>query len=472
MVRIGSLSANDMQTISFNDKTDETYADSTTIVPAPVLQKTVKPQVKRKLLQHSIVSLGLITMGVVAGWFIRTGTEADHRISLDALPPRPATQAISISTATVAYRKLQRHIDAIGSIHAFEDLTISAKSEGRVLRVYHDMSDVIPANSLLLETDPTDMKLAIAQAESSLKAECEKWGDEVAPSQTVDLDNLPSVRSARMRLELAQSKLLRLSELTKSRSISPDEYEQSRSDAQVAKSEWENQRHLARSSLATIRLRESDLQVANQKLLDTRVFAPIPPTDVFDDDRVYSVAKRMVSEGSLVRSGDPLFRLVLGRSVKVRLTLQEIHSVSIAVGQSVELESFVGGLVSKGKITRVSPVIDPSNRTFIAEVAVKNELGHFKPGGFARARILVGEDVVAMMIPLAALDSFAGVNKVFVVQDGVAIEHHVKPGTQQGDWIEITEPILRDGSVLATSSQRLLSNGTIVVDRDAQLAAP
>ena len=442
------------------------------MVAARAQLETVRPRVKRSLLQQGLVSLGLISMGVVAGWFIRTGTDADHRISLDALPPRPATQAISISTSTVAYRKLQRHIDAIGTIHAFEDLTISAKSEGRVLRVYQDMSDVIPPNSLLLEIDPTDMNLAVAQAERSLKAESEKWGGEVAPSETVELDKLPSVRSARMRFELAQSKLARLSELTKTLSVSAEEYEHTKSDAQVAESEWDNQRHLARSSLATIRLRESDLQVAKQRLLDTRVFAPNPPMDICDEDRVYSIAKRMVSEGSLVRSGDPLFRLVLGRSVKVRLTLRENHSASIAVGQSVEIESFVGGLVSKGKVTRVSPVIDPSNRTFIAEVAVKNELGHLKPGGFARARILVGEDVDAMMIPLAALDSFAGVNKIFVIQDGVAIEHHVKPGTQQGDWIEITEPILPDGSVLATSSQRLLSNGTMVVDRDAQQAAP
>ena len=461
-----------MQTISYGDQTEEKEGDCTALAPAPASRTPDKPHAKQSVLRRNLVSLGLISIGVFAGWYIRSSVNTDSRISLNELTRRPATQAISISTSSVSYRKLQRHVDAIGSIHAFEDLTVAAKSEGRVLRIYQDMSDVVEPNSLLLETDPTDMQLAVNQAERGLKAECERWGFEVVPSETVDLEKLPSVRSAKMRLELMQSKLTRLSMLIKTQSVSPDEFEQVKSDARVAESEWDNQRHLARASLATIRLRESDLQVAKQRLLDTRIFAPNPPTDIPDEDRLYCVAKRMVSEGSLVRPGDPLFRLVLGRSVKVRLTLQELHSASIAVGQSVELESFVGGSVSKGKVTRVSPVIDPSNRTFIAEVAVKNELGHLKPGGFARARILVEEDVVAMTVPLTALDSFAGVHKVFVIEDGIATEHQVKPGYQQEDWIEIIEPILADGTVLATSSQRLLSTGITVMDRNARQAAP
>jgi len=465
-----------MQTVSYDDKLDDKLddvaVDDNMIVRSSEATHTRVPTQQRRWLKQVIVSFVLIVLGVSAGWFLRGGTESDARISLGESTSHHDHLAISISTATVSYRDLDRYVDAIGSIHGFEDLTIAAKGEGRVLHVYHDMADMVNPNALLLEIDPTDMQLALNQAEKALRAECERWGFDGVPDDDVDLDRLTAVRTSKLKMDLAQSKLTRLNQLFKSNSVSADEFEQVNSDARIAESDWDNQRHLARSSLATVRLRESELNIARQKLKDTQIFAPIPTTEIGNEDRVYRIAKRMVSEGSLVRPGDALFRLVLGRSVKVRLTLQETHSATVAVGQSVELEATAGQVKSTGKVTRVSPVVDPVNRTFIVEVSVANEQGILKPGGFARARILIGQDVEAMTIPLSALDSFAGVNKVFAIQNGVATEHQVKLGYQQDDWIEITQPKLPIGTTLATSSQRVLSTGSIVVDRNAEKASP
>ena len=465
-----------MKTVSYDDKLDDVAADDNTIIRSSDVTAASIPTQQRRWLQQGIMAIVMIFVGALAGWFLREGTETDKRISLGESTSRHDSQAISISTATVSYRDLDRYVDAIGSIHGFEDLTIAAKGEGRVLHLYHDMADMVNPNELLLEIDPTDMQLALNQAEKALRAECERWGFDGVPGEDVDLDRLTAVRTSKLKMDLAQSKLTRLNQLFKSNSVSADEFEQVNSDARIAESDWDNQRHLARSSLATVRLRESELNIARQKLKDTQIFAPIPTTDTGTDtgneDRVYRIAKRMVSEGSLVRPGDALFRLILGRSVKVRLTLQETHSAIVAVGQSVELEATAGQIKSTGKVTRISPVVDPVNRTFIVEVSVTNERGNLKPGGFARARILVGQDVEAMTIPLSALDSFAGVNKVFAIQNGVATEHQVKLGYQQDDWIEITQPKLPAGTILATSSQRVLSTGSTVVDRNAEKASP
>lgn len=465
-----------MQTVSYDDKLDdkleEVAFDDNTITRSAEASSASLPARRRRWLKQVIMAFVLIVLGVSVGWFLRGGTESDVRISIGESSSRHDNLAISISTATVSYRDLDRYVDAIGSIHGFEDLTIAAKGEGRVLHLYHDMADMVNPNELLLEIDPTDMQLALNQAERALRAECERWGFDGVPGEDVDLDRLTAVRTSKLKMDLARSKLTRLNQLYKSNSVSADEFEQVNSDARIAESDWDNQRYLARSSLATVRLRESELNIARQKLKDTQIFAPTPTTEIHNEDRVYRIAKRMVSEGSLVRPGDALFRLVLGRSVKVRLTLQETHSATVAVGQSVELEATAGQVTSTGKVTRVSPVVDPVNRTFIVEVSVANERGILKPGGFARARIQVGHDLEVMTIPLSALDSFAGVNKVFSIQDGVATEHQVKLGYQQDDWIEITQPKLPVGSILATSSQRVLSTGSTVVDRNAETASP
>lgn len=425
-----------------------------------------------KSVTRSLVAIGLLSAGALAGWFVRARADSEPKIALESTAAQNPNSAISISTSTVSSRKLNRHIDAVGSVHAYEDLVIAAKSEGRVLRVLHDMADLVQPNAMLLEIDPTDMRLAVSQAQRALKTECEKWGFNGIPNDDVDLDKIPSVRSSFMRLELAQSKLLRFDELIKSKSVSIDEFEQIKFDARILESDWENQKYLARAALATVRLRESELEIAQQRLTDTQVFAPLPTADIPTEDRIYRVAQRMVTEGSHVRPGDPLFRLVLGRSVKVRLNLQEVHSSSAEVGQDVTLESFQGNLSWNGKVTRVSPVIDPATRTFVVEVEVRNENGQLKPGGFAKARIVIGQEVDAITIPLAALDSFAGVHKIFVIENQIATEHQVKLGYQQDDWIEVLEPQLQPGAMIATSSQRLLSTGVSVVDRDLPKDAP
>jgi RND family efflux transporter MFP subunit len=433
-------------------------------------------QPKSNVLTLIAVVLAMLILGATAGWFVRGMTGKDERVTLEDLTDPHDPKAIAISTSTVSYRQLKRSIEAVGSIHAFEELTVAAKTDGRVLRIHHDMAEVVGPNSLLLEMDPTDLQLTLSQAERSLKAECVRWGFEDVPDTSADLDKLPSVRSSKMRLELAQSKLARLNELMKSNSVSMEEFDQVRSEARIAESDWDDQRFLARSALATILLRESELNIVRQRLKDTQVLTPIPTLVIRGEDPIYRIAQRLVSEGMLVRPGDLLFKLVLGNSVKVRLTLPETSTSQIVEGQSVEIETFssdpaiagLGESVVTGVVTRVSPVIDPATRTLLVEVEVVNQEGKLKPGGFARARIFVGRTADAMTVPLAALDTFAGINKIFVVANGVATEHQVKLGYQQDDWVEVTEPRLPHGTVIATSSQRLLSTGVSVLERKVQ----
>ena len=175
---------------------------------------------------RSLVAVGLLAVGALAGWFMRARADSEPKIALESTAAQNPNSAISISTSTVSTRKLNRHIDAVGSVHAYEDLVIAAKSEGRVLRVLHDMADLVQPNAMLLEIDPTDMRLAVSQTQRALKTECEKWGFNGIPNDDVDLDKIPSVRSSFMRLELAQSKLLRFDELIKSKSVSPGDARQ------------------------------------------------------------------------------------------------------------------------------------------------------------------------------------------------------------------------------------------------------
>jgi len=103
--------------------------------------------------------------------------------------------AVVVTAEQVAMRPIQRTVDAVGTLHGFEELTVSSKVEGRVVRIHHDLSSVVKPGDILLELDATDTRLAVDQAERSLQAELAKWSFELVPDEGYDLSQLPMVVS-------------------------------------------------------------------------------------------------------------------------------------------------------------------------------------------------------------------------------------------------------------------------------------
>ncbi len=409
-------------------------------------------------------ALILLAFAFGLGWWTanRRAQQSD-RLTLSASSKEGSKDAVVVTVSHIEPRVVQRYVGAVGTLHGFEEVTLSSKQEGRVLKIYHDLSSVVQPGERLLELDHTDAKLAYEQAERNVQTELAKGGFLRVPAESDDLSSLPMVVSARLRFELAQSRLQRLIPLKSSNSISAEDLEQARSEALVLESDWQNQLLMANSAAATARLRNAELSVANQRLQDIVISAPIP-TNV--ENQTYSITERLVSEGTLVRPGTEVFRLVLGRTLKLKLSVPESHSGDVVVGQPVEVLTGSTLKPTIGSVARISPAIDRATRTFIVEVDVPNESGLLKPGGFAKARILISSDENATTVPLAGLYSFAGIHKIFLVLNGTAHEIKVTLGEQSSDWVEISSPTLPVDSVVVTSGQRLLSDGIPVSVRE------
>lgn len=373
--------------------------------------------------------------------------------------------AVVVTAEPVSIRPIQRTVDAVGTLHGFEELTVSSKVEGRVVRIHHDLSSVVKPGDILLELDATDARLAVDQAERSLQAELAKWGFELVPDEGYDLSQLPMVVSSRLRFDLAKSRLDRMLPLESTKSISQDDLEQAKSEAQITESDWKNQLLMANSAAAVARLRAAELAIAKQKLRDCEIRVPTPTLTGNPQEEIYTVSERLVSEGTLLRPGTEVFRLVLGRTLKLRLPVPEVHSSRIAVDQKVMITtaSLPEGRI--GRVAKISPSIERTTRTFIVEVEVPNEDGKCKPGSFAKASIQVGVSEDATTVPLSALYSLAGINKVFLLQGDRVREVQVGLGEQTSEWVEIASPSIPRGSRVVTSGQRMLSDGAPIVER-------
>jgi RND family efflux transporter MFP subunit len=183
----------------------------------------------------------------------------------------------------------------------------------------------------------------------------------------------------------------------------------------VARNDFEVARLAAYATLAEARTRGTEIDLARQLLADTVVRVPSDPSG-----RTWSVARRSVSLGELVQPGTAMFTLVVDQPIRLRAAVPERASARVQIGQIVRLEVEGASASAEGVIRRISPAIDATSRTLAVEAVFANAERSLRPGAFARGRIVVGEQTGLVQVPESAIFSFAGIRRVFVIdQDKV-----------------------------------------------------
>jgi HlyD family secretion protein len=84
-----------------------------------------------------------------------------------------------------------------------------------------------------------------------------------------------------------------------------------------------------------------------------------------------------------------------------------------------------------------------------------------KPGLFATARIAQSKPEPTIMVPQAAVRTDGGVTKVFVIQDGRAVEKLVQLGDTENDLIQIKQGLTENEKVAVTNVQQLFDGVTV-----------
>ena len=85
----------------------------------------------------------------------------------------------------------------------------------------------------------------------------------------------------------------------------------------------------------------------------------------------------------------------------------------------------------------MSPAISEEDRTLLVEAEVPNEHGQLRPGAFAEAEIVTAAEERAVFVPASSIVTFAGIERVMTVRDGLSLEKRVQTGRRLGDRVEI-----------------------------------
>lgn len=354
---------------------------------------------------------------------------------------------------------MQRAVDITGTLHGQEEAAISAKVGGRIVDVFKDIGDRAAPGEPLAQIEQTDYELAMNKAEMAVRETLAQLGLVALPTADFNVSSVPTVRSAQLQADNAQSRYNRGRQLHDSTPplISDQDFADLKTAADVARTNLEVQVLGAGARLAEARTRQSEYLLARQRVTDTTVRTPVPAATQ-PATRPYAITARLVSDGEYVREGTPLFRLIEDDPLKLRSSVPERFGPDIRIGQRVALR--IEGVPREvwGLISRINPQVDLATRTFQIEAVVPNADRSLKAGAFVRASVQTHIDPSAVVVPESAINRFAGVAKVFTVKDGKAQEIRVETGIPRDGVVEITRG-LKGGEPIVVSAAGTLATG-------------
>jgi RND family efflux transporter MFP subunit len=366
--------------------------------------------------------LPVLLLSVIAGMACKSDYPAA------AGPGRPGTEkAREVKTARVEETPFGEAVTVNGTLAAYDETVASAKVPGRLRVITVDLGSVVRRGQVIARVEPQDYNLRVQQAEAALAQARARVGlspdgrdDRVTPEQT------GTVRQARAILDEARVSRDRAAKLVEQGIVARSEFDTVDANYKVAVSRYQDAIEEIRNRQAMVAQRRSELALAKQQLSDTAVYAPI--------DGV--VQEKRASVGEYLAAGAPVVNIVKMDPLRLRAEVPERDATNVRSGQNVRVTVDGNANVYVGQITRLSPVIAQQTRMLVVEADVRNN-GGLRPGAFARAEIVTDDAKMAVTVPTSALVTFAGIEKVIVVQNGKAVEKPVTTGRRNGEWTEI-----------------------------------
>ena len=336
-------------------------------------------------------------------------------------------RVVAVSTG-----RFPRTVTVTGTLAADEEVVAGFKVAGRVSEIAVDLGSPVRKGQVLARLDPTDFLLRVEQAEAALRQARAGLGlPRDGAGERVDPEKTALVREARAVLEEARLNRDRTARLWERNYIARSEADASLSRLLVAESRYQAALEEVRNRQEVLAERASGLALARQQLADAVLTAPIEG----------AVRERRASVGEYLAAGAPVLGLVRIHPLRLRVAVPERDAPSVRIGQPVRVLLEGDPAVHAGRVARLSPSIREQNRTLVVEAEVANRDGRLRPGSFARAEIVVEADRHAVTVPASTVVTFAGLEKVFGVRDGKAVELRIRTGRRSGDRVEILEGV-------------------------------
>jgi RND family efflux transporter MFP subunit len=370
--------------------------------------------------------------------------------------------AIPVDTTTLQRISIQRQVDLSGTLLSPDQARVSSEVAGIILDVPVQLGSEVRPRDILVRLDTRELQLAVDRAESALRqVEAQLGIDRAQDRQPPADDQIASIRQAAANRDDARNAFKRAEQLHGRGLMSQVDYDTSDTRLKVAEANYQAAIDSVRSLKASLQDRRAAFELAQKKLNDAVVRAPVGG----------SIAERLVQPGEYIRENTPVATIVQMNPLKLKTAIQERHAGLIRPGQTVEffVEAFPNRKFT-GKIAYVSPAVDQATRTFAVEAIVDNLDRVLKPGFFARGTVLTRLDANVLAVPETAISTLAGVSTVYVIEHDKARQQQVSLGARQERLVEIVAGLKGNETLATTNLNQLATGVTVRVERSGSRA--
>ncbi len=306
----------------------------------------------------------------------------------------------------------QEEIALPGTIQAFSEAPIYARTSGYLKKYYVDIGAHVHTGQLLADIDTPDLDQQLQQARADLA-------------------------TAEANARLAQTTAERYRDLIKTDSVS-------RQDLDNANGNLEARETAVESARANVK-RLEQLQSFR------RIEAPFEGV----------ITARNTDVGALIDAGGnakELFHLAAVNKLRVFVNVPQVYSRAARTGLQADLtlKEFPGRRFT-GTLARTANAIDVASRTLLTEIDVDNRSGELLPGAYAEVHIKLPSATPTLTLPVDALIfKSEGLQVATLDANNRVALVPVTAGRDFGDKVEIVSGI--------TGNDRIVSNPPDSID--------
>ncbi len=355
-----------------------------------------------------------------------------HRDSLrdqaraDAGPPPVVVAKISLGQAS-------SKLELPGTVQAFQQTPIFARTAGYVSKRYVDIGDHVRAGQILATIEDPQTRQSLDQAKATL---LQLQAQLLQAQANAHLSTLNNTRNQQLQQEGVVSQAT-ADTFTATAGVN---------DATV---------NAARANIAA---GEANVRSLQEQASFSRVVAPFSGV----------ILARSIDTGSLISAGSAttvtqLFTIGQAGTVRVFTNVPQANAPAV-LGASTAQVQFreLPGRTFTGTVTRNAAAIDPTSRTLLAEIDLPNADGKILPGMFATVTFATHDATPPVLIPANALFVRTAGPQTFVVDNNhVAHIHNLVLGRDFGSTTEVLSG-LKQGDMVVLSPSDAITDGTKV----------
>jgi len=337
---------------------------------------------------------------------------------------------VTVRMAEATTGDIGAQLTVVGNLIGEQTVDVVPRTGGRLVTVNVKLGDAVRRGQLLAKIEDFEIVEQVKQAQASM---------EVARA---------TIRQREADLKVAELNFDRSKNLYGRQLLAKQALDDAESRYLAAQAQLDLAR--AQSSQTSARLDELQINLGN-----TRITSPV---DGF-------VGRRNADPGAWVSQNAPVVSVVEIARLRMQAAVVEKDLRFVGVGDpaTVEVDAYPGDKF-KGRVARVSPVLDPATRTATMEVEIPNTDNRLRPGMYARVELTIEEHKGVVIVPKPAVVDLDGQRGVWQAgEENKARFLPVTLGIEDGERVEIAAGLKAGDRFVTEGAGAVRRNDTLVV---------